>query len=244
MPLPSAFHWTWNAHHLLHSPQQLRFPPTGVPVHIQIRAAPVTWGFEFGCTINYVPGKKNPVADILSRVEINSLHLGINYKDLSREQAADPEMADYRTAVMALKRHTSTGHPCPLVPASRRKHVFDIVHGFSHSSGRTMALLMTDKFVWHGINKDICQWTRSCIPCQMTKTSRHTESRIGDFPQPCQRFSHIHIDVIRPLPQPGGARYLLTIIDCSTRWHEATPMDEASTTSCVEALLSSWISHF
>ncbi|XP_066950804.1 uncharacterized protein [Macrobrachium rosenbergii] len=47
-----------------------------------------------------------------------------------------------------------------------------------------------------------------------------------------------------PLSQSWGARHLLIIIDCSTHWPEATPMDEASTTSCAEALLSSWISHF
>ncbi|XP_066955751.1 uncharacterized protein [Macrobrachium rosenbergii] len=73
---------------------------------------------EFGCTINYVPGKRNPVADALSRIEINSLHLAIDYEDLARKQAADPETADYRTAVMALKWEdvplANSGHNSPL----------------------------------------------------------------------------------------------------------------------------------
>ncbi|XP_066956260.1 uncharacterized protein [Macrobrachium rosenbergii] len=120
-------------------------------------------------------------------------------------------MADYRMAVTALKWvdvslgnsnttllcDTSTGHPHPLVPALRRKQVLNIIHGLSHSSGHTTARLMTDKFIWHGINKDL-----------------------------------------------RGARYLLTIIDSSTYWPEATPMEEASTASCAEVLLSSWISCF
>ncbi|XP_066980121.1 uncharacterized protein [Macrobrachium rosenbergii] len=110
--------------------------------------------------------QENPVADALSRVEINSLHLDIDYEDLAREQAADPETADYRTAMTALKWKdvplansdttllcdTSTGRPRPLVPAWKRKHMFDIVHGLSHPSGRATACLMTDKFVWHGIS--------------------------------------------------------------------------------------------
>ncbi|XP_066980081.1 uncharacterized protein [Macrobrachium rosenbergii] len=77
-----------------------------------------------------------------------------------------------------------------------------------------------------------------------SKTSRHKESGIGELPQPCRCFSHIHVDVVNPIPQSGGARYLLAIIDHSTHWPEATPMKEASTTSCAEALLSSWISRF
>ncbi|XP_066950815.1 uncharacterized protein [Macrobrachium rosenbergii] len=70
------------------------------------------------------------------------------------------------------------------------------------------------------------------------------ESGIGDFPQPRRHFGHIHVDVVGPLPQSGGARYLLTLIGCSTRWPEATPVVEASTSACAEALLSSWISRF
>ncbi|XP_066940990.1 uncharacterized protein [Macrobrachium rosenbergii] len=54
--------------------------------------------------------------------------------------------------------------------------------------------------------------------------------------RPRRRFGHIHIDVVRPLPQLGRAS--------STRYSEAIPMEEASTVSCAEALLSSWISHF
>ncbi|XP_066947068.1 uncharacterized protein [Macrobrachium rosenbergii] len=97
---------------------------------------------------------------------------------------------------------------------------------------------MTDKFIWHGINKDDRQWARCCIPCQVSKTFRHTESRVSDFPQPHRCFGHIHIDVVGLLLQSGGARYLLTITDCSTLWPKTTPMDEASTASCAEALLS------
>ncbi|XP_066941368.1 uncharacterized protein [Macrobrachium rosenbergii] len=107
---------------------------------------------EFGCTISYVPSKKNPVADALSRVEINSVHLDIDYEDLAKEQAADPETAAHCTALTALRWedlpiggsssalfcNTSTGQSRPLIPVSRRKQTFDIIHGLSHPSGRTL----------------------------------------------------------------------------------------------------------
>ena len=213
---------------------------------------------EFGCTLQYVPGSKNPVADALSRIEIDAVHLGVDYDDLATQQQADPETSAYRTAVTSLKWKDvslsptgktllcdiSTGKPRPLVPASRRKQIFEIIHGLSHPSGRTTAKLMTQKFIWHGINKDVRAWARQCIACQTSKISRHTESGIGDFPQPKRRFGHIHVDVVGPLPPSGDARYLLTIIDRSTRWPEATPMSEASAASCAAALLSSWVSRF
>ncbi|XP_066982178.1 uncharacterized protein [Macrobrachium rosenbergii] len=101
---------------------------------------------------------------------------------------------------------------------------------------------VTEKFMLHIIRKDAHQWARSCIPYQTSKVTRHAESGIGDFPQTHRRFGHIHIYIIWPLPQSGDTRYLLTIIDHSTHWPETTPMEEASTASCAEALLSCWIS--
>ncbi|XP_066953345.1 uncharacterized protein [Macrobrachium rosenbergii] len=75
---------------------------------------------------------------------------------------------------------TNTGHPRLLVPASRRKQVFDIVHGPSHPSGCTTAPLMTNKFVWHGINKDVRQWARSCIPARWISHFRVPDSITTD----------------------------------------------------------------
>ncbi|XP_066970144.1 protein NYNRIN-like [Macrobrachium rosenbergii] len=186
------------------------------------------------------------------------VQLGINYEDLAREQAADPETPAYRTAITSLKWRdvplaprgpnllcdVSTGQPCPLVPSSCRRQVFDFIHRLSHSSGRTAAKLLSEKFVWHGVQKDTRTWARQCLQCQTSKVGRHTESGIGEFPQPGRRFGHVHIDIVRPLPLSGGARHLLMVVDRSTRWPEATPKQEATASACAEALLSSWISRF
>ncbi|XP_066963176.1 uncharacterized protein [Macrobrachium rosenbergii] len=129
---------------------------------------------EFTCSVKYLPGRKNPVADALSRIELNAVQLGINYEDLAREQAANPETPAYRTAIRSLKWKdvslaprdpnllcdVSTGQPRPLVPTSHRRQVFDIIHGLSHPSVRTMAKLLTEKFVWHGMQKEVRTWAR------------------------------------------------------------------------------------
>ena len=104
--------------------------------------------------------------------------------------------------------------------------------------------LITEKFVWPGVKKDSREWARTCTSCQTSKVGRHTESGVGTFPQPKRRFGHIHVDIVGPLPPSEGARYLLTIVERSTRWPEATPMTEASTSACAQALLTSWISRF
>ncbi|KAK3895895.1 hypothetical protein Pcinc_000503 [Petrolisthes cinctipes] len=57
-------------------------------------------------------------------------------------------------------------------------------------------------------------------------------------------FAHIHVDFVGPLPPSDGHRYLLTNIDRSTRWPEAIPMANTTSTSCASSLLSGWISRF
>jgi len=192
---------------------------------------------EFGCSIKYTPGSMNPVADALSRVEINSINLGIDYNEVAAAQKDDPETTEYHTAITSLQWKdvhiggegrtilcdVSTGRPRPLIPKSFRRKIFNLIHGLSHPSGRTTARLMKDKFIWHGMNKDIKQWARCCVACQMSKVSRHTESGTGEFRQPMRRFGHLHVDVVGPLPPSDGAQYLFTATERSTRWPEAIP---------------------
>ncbi|XP_066981677.1 uncharacterized protein [Macrobrachium rosenbergii] len=102
--------------------------------------------------------------------------------------------------------------------------------------------LLMEKFVWHGIRKDMTALSSQYVQCQASKVGRHTESGVGEFPQPRRRFRHIPVGVVGPLPPSGEARYLLTVVDRSTRWPKAMPMEEATSSACAEVLLSSWIS--
>ena len=211
---------------------------------------------ESGGTITYIPGSKNPVADALSRITINDIQQGIDYDALSREQQTNPETDAYKTAVSNLIWEyvpitntqvlcdVSTGRPRPLVPTAFRRKIFNVVHGLAHPSIRSTIKFIKAKFVWHTMAKDIRDWARSCDACQRCKVQRHTRTDIGTFPQPQRRFAHIHVDIVGPLPASNGFRYLFTVIDRSTRWPEATPMEYETASACASALLSSWISRF
>jgi transposase InsO family protein len=62
---------------------------------------------------------------------------------------------------------------------------------------------------------------------------------------PRRRFSHIHVDLVGPLPvSQDGYSHLFTVVDRSTRWPEAIPLRTTSTKACVEALISGWVARF
>jgi len=216
---------------------------------------------EFTTHVQHVSGKSNSVADALSRATIGAVHSllpGVDYDALATAQREDDELPAYRTAISGLDLQdipcgaggntvlcdVSTGQPRPIVPVSWRRRVFDTVHGLSHPSVRATRTLIASKFVWHGLNKQVAHWARTCIRCQTAKIHHHTKAPLDTFKVPHRRFDHIHVDIVGPLPPSRGYTHLFTIVDRFTRWPEVIPLSDTSTPTCARALVSHWIARF
>ena len=105
-----------------------------------------------------------------------------------------------------------------MVPTKLRRTVFNVVHGLAHPSIKSTVKLIKSKFVWYAMEKDIRLWAQACDACQRNKTHRHIKTTIGKFPKPSCCFAQIHVDIVGPLPQLEGYRYLFAITDRATLW--------------------------
>ena len=196
---------------------------------------------EFTTDIRYVPGVSNDAADALSRATISSVtdNPTVTLADIAAAQADDAELrqllVDGSTSLQLSRQpclttsselivDTSTGSARPFVPAVLRRRVFDSLHRLSHPGIRSTQRLISARFVWPCMQRDIRQWTRACHSCQRTKTGRHTAAPLGAFPLPDARFQHIHLDLVGPLPPSAGFRYLVTCVDRFSRWPIAVPI--------------------
>ena len=90
---------------------------------------------------------------------------------------------------------------------------------------------------------NVTRWCRDCQFCQRAKVTKQPRAAVQAIPIPNRRFSHIHIDLVGPLPHsPEGANHLFTMVDCSSMWLEAIPLTSTDTATIAAAFVSGWVS--
>ena len=104
----------------------------------------------------------------------------------------------------------SSGFPRPLVPEILRKNLFLSLHDISHPEVRASKRLLSSRFVWPRLSRDVGLWSRACLRCQV---QTHMKSPVPRIPVPGRRFSHVHLDIVGPLPSSQGYSYILTMIN-------------------------------
>ncbi|GFV54894.1 retrovirus-related Pol polyprotein from transposon gypsy [Trichonephila clavipes] len=176
----------------------LSFPRSGLPLSLCTDATTENyWEYAFHCNIQHVLGKDNVVADALSRIDSIS---EINFEAIAEEQTSDEELQQLlHNNSLKFKPSTlpsgkklwydiSAQKIRPYIPQKFRFQIFQLIHGFAHPGIKSTVKLMTEKYVWSDIKKQVREWAKACIRCQKCKVSRHTKSKLGEFEQPDERF--------------------------------------------------------
>ena len=114
-----------------------------------------------------VPGSKNMVADALSRPSalpvFSAMPLDLSAKNF--DFSTLPALQSKCPSVQSM-----------LLPVSLCHHLFMALHGISHPGVRASRRLLSSRFVWPCLGKDVDLWTRLCLRCQQSKVQSHVKS--------------------------------------------------------------------
>lgn len=132
-----------------------------------------------------------------------------------------------------------------------RMYYISILVRFSlHCTTRCM-LVVKPHFGWSSpatagsiLIKRSCGGLDTSNRVQRTNFHKHTRLPIAPFAPPERWFSHIHVDLVSPLPPSNGCKYLLICVDHFICWLEAWTLENISTFIFVVMFTMQWISRF
>ena len=137
----------------------------------------------------------------------------------------------------------SGAQPRPYLPEKLRLFVQKQLH-FDHKGQKEAIRRISSHYFWKNISEDTVNFIKTCHGCQSNKPSKLKPPHIGEFSVPDQRFSHIHLDIVGPLPPSKGYKYILTIKDRSTRFVQGIPLISPTSEAIAEAFMLHWAALF
>jgi hypothetical protein len=179
----------------------------------------------------------------------------LDLKDMALRQILCPQVEALRSSPglcmitqkvgdLDLIGNSSTGPFRPLVPRDLQLQLFEHLHGTAHPRRRETCRLISSRYVWKGLSTDVTAWAKACLGCQRANVHSHVQVPPQHIPVPTRHFSHIHVDLVGPLPASKGFTYLFTINDRTSSWAEAIPIAPTTTVDYANALFQGWVSRF
>ena len=130
-----------------------------------------------------------------------------------------------------------------MVPEKLRRPKMEVAHG-SIMGGHMGIKKTTDKiqsaFYWPGIQGDVTRFCKSCDVCEKTVSKGSVPKVLLEkMPLIDKPFKRVPIDLVGPISPPSedGHRYILTLVDFSTRYPEAVPLKNIDVETVAEAFV-------
>ncbi|XP_069995401.1 uncharacterized protein [Penaeus vannamei] len=130
-----------------------------------------------------------------------------------------------------------------VVPARYRLAVFRLGHhsalGGHMGQKKTLDRIQAE-FFWPGMGQEISRLVRSCDICQKTSDrGRVKPAPLKPMPLISEPFERVAVDIVGPIhPRASdGCKYILTLVDFSTRWPEAVPLRNIDAVTVAEAMV-------
>jgi len=130
------------------------------------------------------------------------------------------------------------GEPRLLIPSEGVPHAIRLFHDEEgHPGFRTTIRNVQGKLTWPGMRKDVAEYVRKCETCQKVKSDTHPLMDIQATREVGAPMEKVAIDLMGPYPRSNnGKTHILVLTDLYSRWIEAFPMGNPTSTRIAQLL--------
>ena len=213
---------------------------------------------QFNPDFVHVPGAEHDIPDYLSRpvnkvTRSGSMSGSIECQLTEEIRLAQKDCEELRAYVGAGKTielvdvdgiycHKTGSRFRPFVPKMLRNKVIKYFHELRHDGIKASRTLIGQRYIWPFMKKDIQTFVKFCELCQKTKITKHNRADMSSFDRnSSKKFSYVHADLIGPLHEIHGMRYVLTMVDRFSGWIEMVPIPDKKSETVARAFFLNWI---
>ncbi|KAL0168611.1 hypothetical protein M9458_036833, partial [Cirrhinus mrigala] len=185
---------------------------------------------RFNFTISYRPGSRNVRADALSRLSEPEDMSETPSNIIPTHLIVSPIEWTSPPAVATPEPRTPPG--CPpgrqFIPQTQQVDLIHSTHvslGTGHPGANSTLSLLSERFWWPDMVRDVRRYVRGCKECAMSKSPRHLPAgKLHPLPIPNRPWSHLGVDFMTDLPSSDGNTCILVIVDRFSKFCRLLPL--------------------
>ncbi|KAL0147094.1 hypothetical protein M9458_057618, partial [Cirrhinus mrigala] len=191
---------------------------------------------RFNFSITYRPGSKNVRADALSRLSEGETNTETPSSIIPNHLIISPIDWMEPPAVATPEPRVPPG--CPpgrqFIPPAQRVNLIHTTHvslGTGHPGANHTLSLLSDRFWWPDMARDVRRYVQGCKECAMSKSPRHLPAgKLHPLPIPNRPWSHLGVDFMTDLPVSDENTCILVIVDRFSKFCRLIPLKRLPTT--------------